>query len=156
MQEHFPLFLSRLQLPTIPSRCCQESACRAVSCLLRAVAPCIRAEFTLWLACVHNANLSGRGQGYCEIGLLSELYSSSSRSEKENSYLCRGGREQGLSAPPATAVLTATSVGKDCCRDEIKAAASPSAVHLHWYLHSLPKWHHYHLLSICTTGMCFT
>lgn len=113
-------------------------------------APCVCVAFTRWLAFMRSACLSVRGQCAHEIQLLFEIH----YSEREQSSSCRNGR--GLHVPSAIVVLMSKSSGEDCFRDELKAAASPRAVHLHWYLHSLPKWHHYHLLSTCTTGMCFT
>lgn len=114
------------------------------------VAPCMCAVFTRRLACVYRACLSVRGQCAREIQLLFET----PYSKREQSSPCQNGR--GPACALCHWVLMSQSSGGDCLRDELKAAASARAVHLHWYLHSLPKWHHYHLLSTCTTGMRFT
>ena len=85
------------------------------------VAPCICVAFTRWLACVHSACLSVRGQCACEIQLLFEIH----YSKREQSSPCRNGG--GRRVPSAIVVLMSKSSGEDCVSDELKAAASPRA-----------------------------
>lgn len=50
---------------------------------------------------------------------------------KGKNYPSWNGREKGLCVPSTIVVLMFESSREDCCSEEIKAVASPRAVHLH-------------------------
>lgn len=155
VQEDLPLFLSRLQLSTIPPCVAKNQHAGLWAACHVEMAPCIYATFTRWLACAqllacpgeHRASVKHKCSLRCIVAPLPP---------KEKRATFAGMAEEGLCVPSSSVVLMSESSGEDRCSEEIKAAAFPRPVHLRWYLHSLPKWHHDHLLRICTTRMCFT